>query len=225
MAQTLTQTLNRADPNTLADIFRSLKIGDVLRALPVAIRRSTTAADVSVVAAAFVVSDQFEDARATAIPEGTILSAYARAGAGAPGALNPVAYPPAVANDIAIAPNGSLVTLAADAWTDVDVSYTVEKGDVLEVSGSVVANSLPLPSNVTIPGAVLLISANALTGASTGFKFVATGAPAAGEAALNAAKDAVLFNAADAVTSATVRLLVASSVDVNAALEADSTFV
>lgn len=224
MAETNQQTLNRADPNVLADELRSLKFGDILRALPTALRQSAASASASVDAAAFVTDDQVEESRAA-----TILSAYARAGAGAPGVLNPVAYPPAVANDIAIAPNGSVVTLAADAWTDFDVSYTVEKGDIVEVTASVVAATgvLTLPSNVTTRGAVLLVEAEALVGGSTGLKeILAPGAaPAAGEARLSAAKATVLFAIADAVTSARVRLLVSSEVDVSAQLAADSTFI
>lgn len=215
MAETIQQALNRADPNTIADLFRSLKIGDVIRALPTTIRRRTTAASTSIAAAAFAVSGQAEEARANAIQ-----SAYARAGAGAPGPLTVVAYPPAAPGDVAIAPNGAVVTLAADAWTDVDVSYTVEKGDVVEVTANVTANVLTLPTNVTNPGVVTLIEAEALTGGSTGFKpIIAPGAaPAAGEANLDAPKALVQFDPADAVTKARVRLLINSSVDVSASL-------
>jgi hypothetical protein len=64
-----------------------------------------------------------------------------------------------------------------------------------------------------------LISANALTGATTGNKEVVINpAPAAGQASVNAAKDAVLFAIADGVTKARVRLLIANAVDVNASL-------
>jgi hypothetical protein len=217
MAETIQQALNRADPNVLADQLRSLKFGDVLRSLPTTIRRRTAAADASVDATAFSTSDQAEEARAS-----TILSAYARAGAGAPGALAVVTYPPVGANDIAIAPNGDIVTLAADAWTDMDVSYTVEKGDVVEVTANVVAATgvLTLPINVTTPGAVMLIEAEAIAATSTGIKeILAPGAAsAAGEARLNLAKATVVFAIADAVTTARVRLLINSSVDVSASL-------
>lgn len=214
MAETIQQALNRADPNALADMFRQLRLGDVLRALPTTIRRRTSAASPSILATLFAVSGQAEEARANAIQ-----SAYERVGAGPGAALAVVAYPPA-AGQIAVAPNGALAVLAADAWTDLDVSYTVEKGDVVEVTANVTAGSLALPTNVLTPGAVTLIEAEALVAGVTGVKIVdAPGAaPAAGEAALNAAKTAIVFNAGDAVTKARVRLLVNSSVDVSASL-------
>ena len=44
MSETIKQALNRADPNTLADIFRVLGLGDIVRALPSVLRRSGVAA-------------------------------------------------------------------------------------------------------------------------------------------------------------------------------------
>jgi len=79
---------------------------------------------------------------------------------------------------------------------------------------------LTLPTNITNPGAVTLIQAEALVATSTGVKeILAPGAAsAAGEARLNLAKSTVVFAIADAVTSARVRLLINSSVDVSASL-------
>lgn len=221
MAQTVQQTINRSDLNTLADTLRALNFGDVLRGLPTSLRKSGTAASTAVDAAALVVAKQAETA-----PAASVFSAYARAGAGTPGALAVVAGVPA-AGQIAISPNGSLITALADAWTDVDVTYAVEKGDVVEFTGSVAANVLALPSSITDRGAVLLLSAVANTGTSTGAKEVlAPGAvPAAANANLNPAKSSVQFAVADAVTNATVRLLIGSAVDVSLALASDSTFV
>jgi hypothetical protein len=216
MAETIQQALNRADLNVLADQFRSLKIGDVLRALPTTIRRRTSAASASIDPTLFAVSGQAEEARGA-----SVVTAYARVGAGPGAALAPVAFPPA-AGQIAVAPNGDVVVLAADAWTDLDVTYLVEKGDVVEVTANVVAATgvLTLPTNITNPGAVTLIQAEALVATSTGVKeILAPGAAsAAGEARLNLAKSTVVFAIADAVTSARVRLLINSSVDVSASL-------
>lgn len=219
----LKDSINRANPNTLADELRSLKFGDVLAALPVSLRKASGAASDSVAAAAFATVGQQSFARAA-----LIASAHARAGAGTPGALSPVAYPPAAPNDIAIAPNGDVVTLAADAWTDLDVTYLVEKGDVVQVDIPVVpATGVgTVPANLLARGLVLLIDATATAGTVTGAKEIVApgGPPAAGEANLTAAKGSVGFAVADAVTSATVTLLVASAVDVSAALAAPSIF-
>jgi len=223
MAEIIQQTINRADLNTIADVLRSLKFGDILRSLPTTIRRRAAALSASLAATVHAVSGQAENARAN-----SILSAYGRVGGVAAVKLVVVAYPPTATKDIAIAPNGAIATLAADAWTDMDVSYTVEPGDVVEVIANVVTNTLTLPANITALGAVMLIEAEATTASITGVKIVdAVGtAPATLHAALNAAKTGIAFHATDAVTVARVRLLVASSVDVSASLAAtDSVYL
>jgi hypothetical protein len=221
MSETNKQAFNRSDLNTLADLLRKFAFGDVMRALPTTIRKSATAV-VASAGADPVVSAQGQDA-----PAAMILGGYARSGAGAAGPLAVVAFPPAAPNDVAIAPNGSIVTLLADAWTSVDVSYIPVKGDIVEVTGNVAANVLTLPANVTSAGAVMLLEAEALAAGSTGLKFVDVigAAPAAGEAALNLALTQVAFAGADAVTKARVKVLVCSAVDVNALLEAVNTAI
>lgn len=233
MPETIQQTLNRADINTLADLFRSLKLGDILRGGNVSIVLSTTAADATgavAPATGFVVAQQQENARA-AFGQATgnmIISAWGRVGAGAPAPLLPAAYPPA-AGGIAVAPNGSIATNPGDAWTSMDVSYVVEPGDIIEVTGDVVPATgvMSLPASVTSRGLKVLVSATALTGGVTGNKEVVIApAAAAGEATVNPAKSAISFAVADAVTTARVRVLVAPSVDVNTALgSTDTVFV
>lgn len=218
--ETIKDSLDRSDLNTLADMFRLLKLGGIVASLNTALRKAAQAVSPYVLATVRTTDKQQQFA-----PAATILSAYARAGTAAPVVLAPVAYPPA-GNQIAVAPNGSIVTLAADAWTDFDVLYTVEKGDVYELVAPVSANVLTLPPFVTDRGAVLLLEVEATAGTATGKKIIdATGtAPAAAHAALTAAKATVAFNAADAVTEARVRLLFASSVDVSGTLGLPSTF-
>lgn len=223
MSETVKETLNRSDINSLADQLRALAFGDVIASLPTTLRVSATAANTGNFATVRVVSDQNAN-----VPAASVVYASARAGAGTPGVLTPVAYGaiPA-AGQIAVAPNGRVVTAVADAWTDLDVVYLPEKGDIVEVTANVAANTLTLPTNVTSVGACTLLSATALTGTSVGAKIVDLpgAAAAAGEAALNAAKTTVIFAGADAVTSATVRLLVTSAVDVTTLLASTSNFV
>jgi len=217
MSETNQQALNRADLNALADLLRKLGFGDILASLPTALRRSTATADVYSGASPAIDAQQ--------APARTILGAYARSGAGAVGPLSVVATVPPAAGEISIAPNGSIITAAADAWTSVDVAFIPDKGDVLEVIGNVVANVLTLPQNALNAGPVRLLEAEALVGTSTGKKFCAAigAAPAAGEAALNTALTQVAFNGGDAVTSARVKLLVCSEKDVSALLAAINT--
>lgn len=212
MTETIQQAFNRADLNTLADLLRRLGFGDMLAALPTFLRRSAAAA-VAYSGASLAISAQQHPAR-------TILGAYARAGAGTVGPLAVVTTVPPAAGEISIAPNGAIITAAADAWTSVDVSFIPDKGDVIEFTGNVVANVLTLPTNILNAGPVRLLEAEALVGTSTGKKFCdAIGAAvAAGEAALNLALTTVTFAGADAVTSARIKVLVCSEKDVSALL-------
>jgi hypothetical protein len=218
------QSINRSDLNTLSDILRAMKFGDVLRALPTALRKSSTATNAFVASNVHVLTKQSDLA-----PAATVFSVYARAGAGVPGMLNKSAsYPPA-SGEYAIAPNGKIVTWGADAWTDVDVMYLPEKGDVEEFDFTVdpTTGILALPTNITMIGAVMLLEATALTGTATGAKIIMSPGTdvAAGQAALNANKTQIAFAPADGVTSAHIKLLVASSVDVSAMLDSMSEYV
>lgn len=209
---------NRANPNTIADLFRLIQTGKVLRGqIPQVARKAAAAADAGVLATLFGLGLP-SDAKAAGITR-----AYARAGAGTPGPLTIVA-PPAVpiASQIGIAPNGEIVTLAADAWTDLDVTYVPERGDVVEYTAAVVANAIVLPANLTARGVVLLLGATVTAGASTGAKVIAAEGvpPIAGEAGLDAAKATVAFFAGEA-TEATLSLLMVAADDLAAILESD----
>lgn len=216
-SESLKNKINQGNPNVLGDQFRALAFGDVLRALPTTIRKKAPVADAGSLATllALVLPD---DAKAC-----SIFRATAKAGA-VTGELTPVAYGTTPATgQIAVGPNGDIVTLAADAITDLDVVYLPEKYDVVEVQLPVATHVLTIPSTFTAKGAVLLLEAIADAGTSTGKKIVlvpGAGAPAAGQARLNVAKTTVTFAAADAVTKATVKLAIAASVDVDALLTA-----
>lgn len=219
----LKEQINKANPNTVPTQLQTLEFGNVLLALPTTLRRSTTA--VSPYAPAATQSVPLpEDARAC-----TVLAAYARAGAGTAGplAVQAKGAVPA-AGQISVLWSGEIATAAADAWTEVDVTYVPEKYDVRElVAAPVVADVLTLPEGITDIGAVVLIEVEALTGGAPGEKIIlAPGtAVAAGEAAFSTDLLTVTFAAADAVTSARVKLGVVSRVDVQAVLEATSTLL
>lgn len=218
---TVKAALDRANPNTLPDLFRQLGLGQILRGqIPQVIRRRLPVDDAAVDGSleAVILAD---DSRAAVVHR-----AYARAGM-VTGELTPVAYGVTpMTGEIAVAPNGDIVVLEADAITDLDVVYTPERGDVFTLDLPVVPGTgvLTLPASVTTPGVVYLIDADATAGTVTGRKEIlvpAAGEPAAGNARLNVAKTTVQFAVADAVSRATVRLLVASALDMNVLLEAD----
>jgi hypothetical protein len=219
-AQSLKNRINAANPNQLPQELQILKYGDMLRAGVTFLRAKVPAADAGVLALlhAVVLPD---DAKAL-----TILRAYARAGAGSIGEINIQTFGTApAAGQIAVAPNGDIVTLAADAWTDIDIVYQPDKYDLGEVTLQVVANVLTLPAGFTSRRVGALLEATATAGAATGKKIIlipGSGAPAAGQARLNFAKTTVTFAGADAVTQATVKIALSASVDADALLTANS---
>lgn len=221
MSETIKQSINRADLNTLADELRKLGFGDMLRALPTTLRRKATAAAVGVHPVTEFALLLPADAKAV-----SVISAYAVAGAGTLGPLAVIAGVPA-AGQVAVAPNGDIVFAAADAWTSVDVVYQPAKADVFTFTGPVVPATgvMALPVPATALGVVSLQSATAISGTVTGAKeVVAEGAvPAATLANLDLAKSQAQFAIADAVTSATVVLSLVSAIDVDSILESTNT--
>lgn len=225
MSETVKDAVNRADPNTLADALRKLGFGSFLRSMPVPIRKAAAGA-VNTYASATARPVDGQDPAAPAV---SILSAYARAGLGTPGPLtnDGMTSTAPAAGHIAISPNGQIVTAAADAWTDLDVNYLPDLGDVIEYTGSVVPGTgvMALPAGITDRGVVVLLESEALTGTVTGKKIIiepAAAAVAATKSALDTDKLSVWFAVADAVSSARVKLLVCAVNDTNDVLASDN---
>lgn len=207
--ETTLDSLNRAGPNTLADLLRSIGLGDVLAGVPQTVRKfsmdgaGASPYNVATLDAMGLPANQ----RASVIHR-----AYARAG-GVTGPLTIVARGTTPATgEIGVAPNGDIVTLGTDAITDLDVQYLPDGGEVVETVLPVASDSLALPAAFTAKGVVLLVECEAVEGTATGKKIVlieGAGAPAAGACRLNAARTAVAFAAADAVTRARVKVVLA----------------
>lgn len=225
---TVQESLDRCNPNTLADTLRVLKFGNLLsQQLP---------QTVHVAAGLGALSDpsQLTTVEGIGLPEtrraAAILRANCRGGTGI-GELAIQTYGTTPGSgQIAVAPNGEIVLLDADNNTEIDVLYVPQIGEVVEVANwPAPLGVLTLPSWITARGVVLLLSATATAGTITGDKIVlvpAAAAPATTKAALKTDGTKVLFNTAtDGVTEATVRLLVRYATDFGAALDADSTVI
>lgn len=247
--ESLRQAVNRADPNALADIFRLLAGGDVLRALPVYLRNQLPVAAVATQLATLSTIVLPEDAKAAVIHRCTVRTTSSAA----VGEYTVQAYGTTPSTtQVAVAPNGDIVFLTTDGVTSVDVIYTPQKGDVLgqlaysnttqTAAGTgtgITSLNLAAPAGIaTIPApwagkAILLMNAVATAGTNTGSKNIlvpAAGVVATTKAALSQDGTKVYFNfATDAVTACTVDLLVASGTgggaDVNALLEGASSVV
>ncbi len=208
--KTLREIINSLNPNTLADALRALKFGNFLlqhcrRALRSVVPLGTGR---------------------IALPDwckaNTVVSAYARStsAAGTLGALAVVTGAPAD-GQIAVGANGDILVAAASAYTAVDVIYEPEPGEVVELDLPVAANVIDIPA-VYQPVAVLL-EANITAGTSTGAKTVlvpAAGAPNAGNARLDVAKDTVQFAVADGATRATIKFIQGHAMDLLAPMVA-----
>lgn len=223
---TVKAALDRSNPNTLPDHLRLVHLGRLLRGQLTQARYGVTPA---LDAAQLGTLHQIglpDDARAWAL-----VRAYARAGTGTKGELTIVAtnVTPG-AGEIGVAPNGDIVVLAADAWTKLDLVYTPIAGDVVTLTDyPVVSDVLTPPAALTTtPGILYCIDANVTAGTLTGRKIIlapAAGAPATTKARLDLAKATLQFAAADAVTKATVRFLVAPADSLHTVLEGSETTV
>jgi hypothetical protein len=137
------------------------------------------------------------------------------------------------AGEIAVAPNGDIVTLAADAYTSVDIVYEPFPHDVLEYELDVAVGVATIPAPALARGVLALLEAEVTAGTVTGKKGIlvplaggGAGLPATTKAQLTSAKGTVSFNnATDAPTKCRIKLAVALDVDVDAILTALSATV
>jgi|SRR5271166_334273 len=215
MGTSVRQALNNGSITGLPSFFNQMQLGDVLRKhLKIDLRQQTPAADPSgsQLSTLDIVS---QDQNA---PASVILRAYARAaggGGGTPGELTVEPYGTTpTTGQIAVGPNGSIVTLATDLWLGLDIEYMPEDGDVVVLTNQPVipgTGVMALPSKyTTAPGGVvyLLAAAEVLPTALNKIILVPGTAPATTKANLNVAKTQVQFAVADAVTLANVVLYV-----------------
>ena len=225
-------------PQALPDMLNKISFGDFLRASKTYLRRkaplvgATNGSNANQLTTLQVIPTG-DDAKAA-----TILRAYAisTSAAGTLGELAVQAFGATPADgQIAVAPNGDIVVLAASAYTSVDVVYEPEKQDVVEMLLPVVAATgvcaLPTTNAAIARGVISLLEAEILTtsGAVTPAKkhilVPAAGAPATLQARLDVAKANVQFNQATDLPTGFVRvkLGVVPSVDVDALLESAQT--
>jgi hypothetical protein len=218
LTKTLKDVLDGASPGSLPEVARALKLGSFLRAMPTFLRHKTPAADPSQLSTILSLNRP-HDARAA-----SIFRAKARAGTSATAtelAVQAYGATPTT-GQIAVAPNGDIALLGTDAWTDVDVEYQPTYGDVVALTLPVVTNAMAIPAALTARGVIYLLDATSNVGTLTGaMKILVPSASTAatGQARLDLAAANVKFASADAVTNATVHLLVAAAVDIDALLE------
>lgn len=230
---TLRDKMDNADLNTLADMFRSPKapikgqgvaIGQTLQQDVKQTYRKQNPDEAGASPYELATLDAIvlpDESKAS-----TLLRIYARAGTAGTGEMTqvgPGSTP--LTGQVAVSAAGNIVFLAADAITDVDFEYLPQRGDVREFTGTVTANVLTLPVQLTSVGVVMMMEAEALEAGATGAKIVlvpGAGAPAAGQARLDIAKATVTFAGADAVTRARVKLLLVAEADLSALLSSST---
>ncbi len=225
------EALKRANLSGIVELLRTLKFEDVVASgIPVYKRKiNMTVAPAGTSTRQLATVHQWPAGVLDKAPASAILRATARAGA-VTGELTPVAYGVTPATtQIAVAPNGDIVVLAADAITDLDIVYIPEKVEVVDLVLPVIPATgvCAIPAGYVSRGVVLLMDAVAIEGTVTGQKRVlipGAANPATPQARLSVAKDAVNFTAADAVSMARIKIGVASA-DVPALLQANESVV
>ena len=215
--ETLREATNRASPNGLLSILQSLAIGDILTQRTPRIMRVQvpTASDVTL--AAPLVCDRIR--LPTACKASRIRRAWARAGGGTLGqmTIHALGANPG-ANEIAVAPNGDIVTRHADAYTSVDVDYEPVIGKLVTLTGLPVVAATgvcALPAPVIAMHPHLLVTAASKAGtlvAAMTTTWRAAAAPATTFACLNLVGTIVYFAIADGVTSCDLTLMVDADV-------------
>lgn len=214
----LKNELDKANANTLSALLAKLRFGSMLRGLVVQKIKQAPAAQ-SYQLATLQALTLPDDAKALTVERATV-----RAG-GVTGELTCDAYGTTpLTGHIAVAPNGDLVVLAADAITSLDVWYRPMQHDVVEYTLPVAAGVLTIPAAATTAGVLALLEAEVTAGTVTGKKIVLVpgAAPATTKANLSVDKTQVLFNnGTDAPTMARVKLAVALP-DVDVMLSAAS---
>ncbi len=226
LANSMKNEMDKANQNSLGAFFQKMRLGSFLRAMKTTLMKfvPTVGATGLYQLSTLDCLVLAEDAKAA-----TILRAYARSGTGTLGELAIQAYgaTPA-AGQIAVAPNGDIVTLAADAYTSIDVIYEPMPHDVMEFTLNTVTGVATIPAPALARGVLGLIEAEILAGTTTGKSIVlvplaggGAGLPATTKAQLTSGKTTVSFNnATDAPTSVRVKLAVALDVNVDAQLTA-----
>ncbi len=212
--ETLREAANRANPNGMNDILRSLAVGDLLTQRLPRVMRAEVPLVADVILAAPLTCDRIR--LPTACKASRIRRAWARAsGGGALGemTIHALGANPG-ANEIAVAPNGDIVTRNADLYTSIDVDYEPLPGKLITIE------TLPVTAAsgvCTLPAWVVALHPHLLVaGTSTAGGLVqemvttwrAAAAPNTTFACLNLIGTIVYFAIADAVTSCSLTLLV-----------------
>lgn len=210
---------NSSNLGILADLFRKLGLGDLLRGqLPQVLRHQDPVASAAPGIAASERIALPNTGKACKIERCT-----SRAGT-TTGEFTIDGYTQTApaAGHVGISPNGDLMFAPSADTTNVDITYIAERGDVVELTLNITAtDEISLPTSLTDRGVVLLAEAESLAGTLTGELHIllpTNSNPATGKAVLNIAKGKVLFAAADAVTRARLVLVVATSKDLNSVL-------
>lgn len=228
--ETVRETLNRANPNSLNDALRPIAIGDIMtQYLP----RKLIQQIPTVTLVGLSGTDYDGIALPNALKASRIRRAWARVatgGGGTVGEMTAAAINAApIGNQIGISPAGDIIFLGTDLYTLVDVEYEPAIGKVITLTGLTVVPGTgvcALPAWVTALNPHKLISAASTAGglvATMTPLYRAAAAPATTFAVLNLIGNQVLFAVADAVTQATVTLIVQNDVaDPHALLLADT---
>ena len=223
-------TLNDANPTSLGSALQQVRLGDIIRSLPLKrYKLVPTAASATVIATTDTIILP-DDAKCE-----KLLKVYVRTGSNSvTGALlcdEGAQTTTITTGHAARTEAGDIAFFATDALTLVDIYYMPAKMDVVTLDLPVVAGTgiCALPTWVTAKGVHMVMGAVITAATNKGTCAVIT--PSASvptttlNVNLNVPKTQVQFRIADAVTRATVKLGLIPATDLDALLQADSTVV
>ena len=231
----LRAALNRANVQSLSEMFQYMALGDVLGTLHVplyGVKPLGVAGYPYTVQAGAFTYPLPDDAKCAVTG---LASAYGRVGTATSENLTIDTQSSAApaAGHAHVSGSGDVLFNSADAWTSVDVQYRPVKQDVIELFLPVVSGTgvclLPTEFNGANPGlAVSLLEAQSTAGTVTGACDVQPigGTPATTTwANLDVTLTKVLFVIADAVTSCRVKVGCAPRINLQALLESACNFI
>lgn len=206
--RTIKQVLNEGTLQRLAPAFSTAKLGTLLGL--------TALSAVVTVASNIGVLPTTAKARC-------ILRCYSTAGT-LTGYLEPTNLATPTTGLVGINQNGDLLFAAADAVTEVEVTYITFEGELVEEVITVASNSGTLNNSRR---AAILLSATSLVGTLTGglTNQARAATPTTGQVALGVTGKTVVFAAADAVTQARVSYITYPTLGVTGALNSSAGYL
>lgn len=222
---TLKDQLNHPDLTNVCQSLEAVGLGDLLVEQTV----QTLRVQVPVSNASFASPENLAGLDVIVLPDDVkasrLMRCYVRAGSVTGEFTEKAGYGTTpTTGTVGVTPCGDLAFLHADGVTNADVTYVPENGECIDLVLAVNPSTgvCQIPASFAARGVATLLRAESKSGTLLGRMTIlvpSNSAPSSTRANLNVAKSQVLFAVADAVSQASVRLLVTSRVNAQLAYQ------